>query len=330
MPSNTPQSAPMTDLSTAWPEVRAILERSRVAPPMNTLGIEASRDNARRRTTQPPREEVHAVTDSRIAVAGGNIALRLYRPSAAPRLPLVIYLHAGGWILGDLEHSDHLCRRLANRAGAAVLNVDYRLAPEHRYPVPLDDCEAALRWAVGHAGDLGIDPARVALAGESSGAHLAATLALRGLRIALPSIAFVLLLAPALDAAMDTASWRSMGTDCVPVREQMAWMWDCYLPGPHARSDGEANPAAATHLDGHPPALIVGAEFDPLRDEAEAYAARLAAAGVAAQWRLEPGLMHAFSNLGGAIPQGLAAFDRAVATMTEALARPAAEKEAKQ
>lgn len=310
----------MTDLSTAYPEVRAILERARSAPTMNRLGLETSRENARKRTTNPPKEEVATVEERAIPGTGGDIRVRLYTPAAGTALPLILYFHAGGWILGDLDHSDHLCRRLANRCGAIVMNVDYRLAPEHRYPAPLDDCESALRWASQNAALLGIDPLRIALAGESSGGNLAAALALRSLRVPMPRIHFVLLLAPALDAAMDTRSWQELGSLCVPAREQMAWMWEMYLPEKATAGDPEASPSSAKSLAGHPPTLVVGAEFDPLRDEAAIYADRLKDAGVQVEWRLEKGLMHAFSNLGGVIPQGLVAFDRAVASMRLALA----------
>lgn len=309
----------MSNISSAFPEVQTILERMRGAPPMNQLGVSSARENARKRTTQPPREEVVSFEECVITGQGGEVPIRIYRPTLDHELPVILYFHAGGWILGDLDHSDHLCRRLANRTNAVVINVGYRLAPEHRYPAAVDDCESALLWAVEQASSLRINTERIALAGESSGGNLAAALALRVSRLQLPQVRFLLLLSPALDASMSTASWTELGAYLPPVREQMRWMWELYLPDAAAALDPEASPSVAEAFANHPRTLIVSAELDPLRDEGRHYAEKLKKAGVSTEWRLGHELIHAFSNLGGVIPQGLQEFDRAATVLRQAL-----------
>lgn len=309
----------MSDLANAAPMARAILESMKDRPTMDQVGIEASRAVASSRTTAPAFEEVRNVEEHVLGIGDAQFSLRLYIPetNSVPR-PLLLYTHAGGWILGDLEHSDHLCRRLCNRSGAVVVNVGYRLSPEHKFPAPLDDCEQALQWSIGQADRLGVDERRIALVGESSGGNLAAALALRLSRDSDIAIAYLLLLEPALDAGMQTPSWSEMGDLYVPARSQMSWMWENYLRGAADIENPEANPSVATEFVGHPVTAILTAGFDPLRDEGKFYAAKLEAAGVPVTYRCEEALMHAFCNLGGAIPEGLAAFDRAVDEMMDA------------
>ena len=307
-------------LSPPSPLVAAILNAIRSAPTMNQVGIEASRQAASSRTTVPEGEEVWRTTTHRIDSAGADLDVRVYQASSEAGQPIVVYCHAGGWILGDLEHSDHLCRRMANQMGAVVINVDYRLAPEALFPAAFNDCVAAFRWARTHAEDIGGDPGRIALAGESSGGGLAAaaTLALSQGSDQAPS--FLLLLEPALDIAMSTPSWQALGDLLPPVREQMAWMWHQYAPDMATHTDPLLTPSAADSVPpAHPATLILAAEYDPLRDEAMQYAETLRQAGVAVEARIEQGLPHAFCNLGGIIPEGLQTFDRAVAEMNRHL-----------
>lgn len=312
-------------LSRPTPRVAAILDAIRSAPTMNRVGIEASRQAASSRTTVPKREEVWRTTQHRIGSVGAEFDVRVYQAGSEPDQPIVVYCHAGGWILGDLEHSDHLCRRLANQTDAVVVNVDYRLAPEAPFPAAFDDFVAAFRWARTHAKDIGGDPGRIALAGESSGGGLAAAAALALSRSGDEAPGYLLLLEPALDISMSTPSWRTLGDLLPPVREQMEWMWHQYAPDEATHTDSLLTPSAAESVPpAHPATLILAAEYDPLRDEAMQYAETLAQSGVAVEARIELGLPHAFCNLGGILPEGLQAFDRAAAVMNRHLrAEPA-------
>ncbi len=307
-------------LSEPSEKVRALVTAIRSAPTMNTVGVEASRQSAGNRQTTPKREEVHSITEHTISSGDTPFDVRCYRASPADLQPVVVYFHAGGWILGDLEHSDHLCRRMANQMGAAVVNVDYRLAPESVFPAAFDDCVAATLWAREHALSIGGDPTCIALAGESSGGGLAAAVALELSNKADTAPNFLLLLEPALDIRTTSNSWQTLGALFAPVREQMDWMWSLYAPDKSMRSDPRVSPSVAKTIpEWHPATLIVAAEYDPLKDEAMAYAEKLTAQGIAVTARIEPGLPHAFCNLGGFLPQGLQAFDHAIAEMNTRL-----------
>jgi len=284
------------------PHAEAILNAVRAMPPMNKMGLIGSREAAKRRGAAPEVESIASVTDTTVTTESGEIAVRLYRNSDKTDLPVILYLHAGGWILGDLAHSDALCRTLASHSGALVVNVDYRLSPEWQFPGPLNDCAAVLKWLVNEAASLSIDPGRIAVAGESSGGNLAAGLALMARDQTAMPIAAQVLLCPALDPKMATGSWREMGEDFLPPRQQMEWMWRAYLPTSADEDNPYAAPVAASDLTGLPRCVMLTAEFDPLRDEAEEYAARIEAAGVEVEMRRCPGQIHAFLNMSGIIP----------------------------
>ncbi|BAN00650.1 alpha/beta hydrolase [Ilumatobacter coccineus] len=322
MSGDTPTVAPIDfaglGLSEPSPLVGAILGAIRAAPTMNRIGVDGSREAAANRATVPEREEMWRVAQHRIGPDDAEFDVRVYRASNEPGQPIVVYFHAGGWILGDLEHSDHLCRRMADQTGAVVVNVDYRLAPEAPFPAAFDDCVAAVRWARTHADDIGGDRTRIALAGESSGGGLAAAVAASAGDDA--GLQFLLLLEPALDINMSTPSWQSLGGLLPPAREQMEWMWHQYAPDEATHTDPRLTPASADSVPtAHPATLILAAEYDPLRDEAMRYAEMLARSGVTVDARLEQGLPHAFCNMGGILPEGLQAFDRAVAEMNRHL-----------
>ncbi len=303
-------------LSTPAPLVAAILDAITSAPTMNRIGVDASRAAASKRSTVPERQEVWSTTDHAIGPTEAGFDVRVYRAGDEPGQPIVVYCHAGGWILGDLEHSDHLCRRMANLMGAVVVNVDYRLAPEATFPAAFDDCLTAFRWARTHAEELGGDPDQMALAGESSGGGLAAATAVELSRNGGEGLRFLLLLEPALDIRMSTPSWQALGDRLAPAREQMEWMWHQYAPDEATRTDSRLTPAAADSVPrAHPATLILAAEYDPLRDEAMQYADTLTQSGVTVDAHVAQGLPHAFCNMGGILPEGLLAFDRAVAEM---------------
>jgi acetyl esterase len=253
------------------------------------------------------------------------VPLRIYRPlSADGRRPLaaVVYLHGGGWVTCDLDTHDRLCRTLANRSGAAVIAVDYRRAPEHPFPAAVDDGLAALDWTRAHAADLGVDLARLAVAGDSAGGNLAAVIARRDRDGGgAPPLALQVLLLPVTDAAMDTPSYTENADGFYLTHAAMRWYWDHYLGGADPLHP-DASPLRASDLRGLPPALVVTAEYDPLRDEGEAYAERLRTAGVRVRFRRYEGMVHGFIRWGAAVDAATAALDEVGRGIGEALTAP--------
>jgi acetyl esterase len=225
-----------------------------------------------------------------------DIPVRIYRPRVdAEPLPVIVFFHGGGWTICNLDTHEITCRNLANGADAIVVSVDYRLAPEHRFPAALEDSYAALRWAHDHADELRGDAARIAVAGDSAGGNLAAAVPLVARDRGGPTIAFQLLIYPALERSFDTASYRENATGYFLTTAQMKWFWDQYVGDDlAAAAHPYASPLLAADLTGLPPAHIVTAEFDPLRDEGEAYGRRLAEAGVPVDVRRYDGMFHGF------------------------------------
>ncbi len=264
-------------------------------------------------------EEVAHVAGVTIPGPGGDIPARLYRPASQTPLPLVVYYHGGGWVIGSLDSHDGVCRTLANAAGCAVLAIDYRLAPEHKFPAAVDDCYAATAWAVANAAALGADPTRVAIGGDSAGGNLAAVVAQLARDRTGPRLRFQLLVYPATDVSYDTPSYRDNATGYFLEREDMRWFYDHYLRSDADRSDPRASPLRATDLRGLPPALVITAEFDPLRDEGEAYAAQLREAGVPVTLTRYDGMIHGFFGMGPLLDQGKRAVAEAAAGLRTAL-----------
>lgn len=262
-------------------------------------------------------EEVREVVDRTIPGPGGDLPVRIYTPvlatEGAPQACLVWY-HGGGWVIGDLDTTDGVCRALCGRAAATVISVDYRLAPEHPYPAALDDAEAAFDWVRDHAEDLYLAPDRIAVGGDSAGGNLAALVAQsrRG------QVAFQLLIYPATDLTNSHPSHEENAEGYLLTRDHMVWFTQHYL-GDHDRTDPRVSPLHAGDLSGVAPAFVLTAEFDPLRDEGEAYAARLEDAGVEVAARRYDGMIHAFFGLRGAIDRADEALDEAAAALTRAL-----------
>jgi len=250
---------------------------------------------------------------------GGEVPVRLYAPDVAGPLPVVVYLHGGGWAVGSLDSFDALCRRLANRTGALVVSVAYRLAPEHPFPAAVEDAETAVRWAHAHAPELGADPTRIAVAGDSAGANLATVIARRLRDAGGPELALQALMYPALDPTLASESCQALGEDYMLSRSDMAWFWELYLSGADPEHP-DAAPARAAELSGLAPAYVLTAEYDPLRDEGEAYAAQLEAAGVATTLRRWPGAVHGFVRWLKVADAAGSALDEVAGALREALA----------
>jgi acetyl esterase len=254
-----------------------------------------------------PAPAVPRVEDIRISGPAGPIPARVYSAHAAstPR-PLVAYFHGGGWVQGDLQTHHGLCARLAKYADAVVVAIDYRLAPEHKFPAAVDDCFAAYRWLREHGRDIGGDAARVAVAGDSAGGNLSAVVSQLAAGAGVPVPSCQVLIYPAVDFSLETESHRELVDGHVIPRDRILWYSEQYLRGEPDKADLRASPLRAPKLSGQPPTLIVTAGFDPLRDEGQAYAEKLREAGVDVVYREYPGQIHAFVSLTKAIPQGLA------------------------
>src|SRR5579885_304433 len=247
-----------------------------------------------------------------VAGPGGDIPVRLYYPAGQTPCGAAMWFHGGGWVLGNLESHDPTCRELANRAGALVVSVDYRLAPEHKFPAAADYCYAATRWVAEHAVTLGYPAGRLAVSGDSAGGYLAAVVALMARDRGRPPLRYQLLIYPALDPELKFPSQGEFAEDgYVLSRADMAWFWNHYLNNANDGANPYANPARAKDLSRLPPALVITAGLDPLRDEGEAYAAQLRKAGVAVAAKRCEGLTHGFFNMTGEIDAARAARDEA-------------------
>ena len=271
-----------------------------------------------RPASTPPAPEIGAVSDLR----ADHIPFRLYRPKNVPtstRLPALIFFHGGGWVIGDLETHDVLCRQLTAAAGISVVNVDYRLAPEHRYPAAVEDAWAATRWVETHAAELAIDPTRLAVGGDSAGGNLAAVVALLARDHGGPSLALQVLTYPVTDVASESASYAEFADGFLLTRDSMRWFIEHYVPERKDRLDWRASPLRAASLAAVAPALVVTAGFDPLRDEGEAYARRLREAGVRVDMICYGGMIHGFAPMGRLIETGNRAVAHIAATLREAL-----------
>ena len=259
------------------PQAQMVLDNlaSLNLPPFWTMPPEEVREITAAMRPPVEGEAVARVEDRAVPGPAGEIPVRIYRPEGAAPLPALVHFHGGGWVIGSLDGADITCRALANASGCVVVSVDYRLAPEHRFPAAPQDCYAAARWVAEHAGELGIDPARVGVSGDSAGGNLATVVALMAREKGGPPLAFQLLVYPVTDCDFTSASYEANADGYFLTRDWMTWFWDHYIPDVSQRSDPRASPLRVKDLSGLPPALVITAEFDPLRDEGEAYAERL-------------------------------------------------------
>ena len=298
-----------------------LAEADRIDPrPIEALGIAEARARGGSVNAAPPLPpEPVAEVRELIVDTLPPIAARLYRPRSGT-LPLLVYFHGGGWVVGSVAVSDPFCRAVANASGCAVVSVEYRLAPEDRYPAAADDAYAATRWSADHASDLGIDPSRIAVGGSSAGGNLAAVVALMARERGTPRLAFQLLHVPVTDHDFERPSYRANGSGFGLTSRGMRWFWDHYVPDPKLRDEPYASPLRAKDLSGLPPAHVVTAEFDPLKDEGKAYAARLREAGVATTYVEYPGMVHGFTGMATTVPMGRTGIDEMSAALRKALA----------
>ncbi len=303
------------------PQSKALLDALPPMPDFERLDLAQLRAGFDPSSLAPGEPEAVAhVEDRMIPGPAGEIPVRIYRPEAREKLPALVYYHGGGFVLCNLDTHDGVCRSLANSAGCAVVSVDYRLAPEHRFPAAPEDCHAALCWVAEHGAEIGVDPSRIAVGGDSAGGNLGAVVAQMARDRGGPPLRFQLLVYPVADCRFDTASYRDNGEGYFLTANMMKWFWKQYLADPADAANPYASPLRARDLFGLPPGLCITAEMDPLRDEGEAYAARLREAGVAVPTRRYDGVFHGFFGMGALIEQGKHAVAEAASALRRALA----------
>jgi acetyl esterase len=303
------------------PQARALLDLmiERQVPPTHTLPVADARQlyRDRRFYTQPAPPELAEVRD--LDAAGTRC--RLYRPDgvASSNVPALVYFHGGGWVIGDLDTHDTLCRQLAHGAGVVVIAVDYRLAPEHRFPAAADDCIAATRWVAGQAGVLGIDSTRLAVGGDSAGGNLAAVVALAAREAGDLPLAYQLLIYPATDQRRGAPSHTTNADGYLLTRDSIRWYHDHYLEGDAHDEDWRASPLLHQDLTGLPPALVLTAGFDPLRDEGAQYAQALGDAGNRVAYVCFERQIHGFVTMGKVLDEANTAVGLCAAELRRAL-----------
>ena len=304
------------------PETQAILQARAGAPALHTLPLAEARAASAAGRIQPQTPEpVARIEDLSLPGPAGEIPVRLYSPAPDAQLPALVYFHGGGWVFGDLDSHDPLCRALANRAHAVIVSVHYRRAPEHKYPAAADDAYAAARWLSEHGAALGADPARIALGGDSAGGNLSAAASLMARDRGAPELRGQVLIYPVTNLDFGTESYRLNGGGSVGLSEAgMRWFWRCYVRTPAEGFEPYASPLRADTLAGLPPALIITAEYDALCDEGGRYADRLEHAGVPTERTRYEGVIHGFVGQFSAVPEGSRAVDQIAAFLRRRLA----------
>ncbi len=296
------------------------------APPRETQTVAEARRQSLEQSAQRagPPQPVARVENRTIPGTAGAIRIRVYWPAGttagAGPLPTLVYFHGGGWVVGSLDSHDVLCRALANGAGAVAVSVDYRLAPEYRFPAAAEDAYAATAWVAAHGAELGADGGRLAVVGDSAGGNLATVTCLLARERGGPHIRFQALIYPVTDHYdPGQLSYFTNGTDYNLTRDGMIWFWDHYVPDRVEASNPLASPLRAPNLEGLPPALVITAGYDPLRDEGEAYAERLRTAGVPVTLHRYDGMIHGFANMAGVLDAGRRVQEEVGAALRSAL-----------
>nr|BBH87331.1 putative lipase/esterase [Thermosporothrix sp. COM3] len=279
------------------PQVQALLDQMEAleVPPLETLPVETARAAIR---TLAGERVVGRVEDREIAGPAGKIRIRIYTPEGKGPFPVLVFAHGGGWVYGSIESHDALCRELTHAANCITLSVGYRLAPEHPYPAALEDCYVATCWAEEHASSFNGDPERIAVGGDSAGGNLAAVVALMARDRSTPKLSYQLLIYPVTDHySRSKPSYEENGEGYFVTKKHMIWCWDLYLSGKEEARQPYASPLLAQDLSGLPPALVITAEYDPLRDEGEFYAGRMQEAGVPVILKRYDGMIHGFVGM---------------------------------
>ena len=301
------------------PQAQAVLDQTIALglPPNHTVSPQEARANGKLRP-RAPGPEVAKVEDRTIPGPGGEIPVRIYTPQGSGPFPILVWFHGGGWVLGDLENADGVSRHLTVGAGCVVVSVDYRLAPETKFPGPAEDCYAATQWVAQNAASINANAARIAVGGDSAGGNLAAVISLMARDRRGPELALQLMVYPVTERNFGTPSYQQNAEGYSLTQDVMRWYWDHYLANDADATNPNAAPMHAEDLSGLPPALVITAEFDPLRDEGEAYAHRLEAAGVSTQCTRYDGMIHGFFGQSGVMDKGKQAISEASAALKAA------------
>ena len=303
------------------PQAQAVIDT------VNSLGLpsvwevtpEQARINAAARP-RPAGPEVGAVLNMNVPGPDGNVPVRIYTPEGDGPFPILVWYHGGGWVVGDLESADPTARHLCKGAACVVVSVDYRLAPETKFPGPAEDCYAATVWAAENAASFGGDAPRLAVGGDSAGGNLAAAISLMAADRGGPSIVHQLLVYPVTERNYKTPSYSQNAEGFLLARDAMIWYWDAYLASEADASNPYAAPMQADSLAGQPSALVITAEFDPLRDEGEAYGKRLQEAGVETTISRYDGMIHGFFGMVGIMDKSGQVMEEATAALRAAFA----------
>ncbi|MBV8980282.1 MAG: alpha/beta hydrolase [Acidimicrobiia bacterium] len=278
------------------------------------VGVEQSRQFIEAFGSLGGTVEVARVEDLTVPGPVGEIPARLYSPAEGAALPVVVYFHGGGWVIGSINSHDGVCRKLATQSGMTVISVDYRLAPENKFPAAAEDCYAAAKWVADNAQTLKVDGSRMALAGDSAGGNLTAVTAQLARDRGGPTVAFQLMVYPVIDGTMSFPSYKENGEGKLLSARDMAFFYEQYADGVDPKNP-MLSPLYAPDLSGLPPALVMTAEYDPLRDEGEAYADALQQAGVEARSSRYDGMVHGFFGLEAIVPASSAAMEEAAAAL---------------
>jgi len=294
------------------PQAKALLDQLRDAgrPPVEAMSVaEARRAAWAYIDLQGPPEEVAAVTHRYVPGPTADLPVRIYTPDGDGPFPALVLFHGSGWVIANLDVTDAPARALANRTGCVVVAVNYQKAPEHKFPIPLEDCYAATAWVAKQAADLRVDPRRIGVAGDSAGGNLAAAVAIHARDVGGPELAYQLLIYPATNYDLDTPSALANAEGYLLQRESMRWFWEHYLAHPDDAENPLACPLRAADLSRLPPAFVATAEFDPLCDDGERYADALRAAGVPVTLRRYDGMIHGFFWMAGVLDQARALYE---------------------
>ena len=306
------------------PQAKAFLDQAAASgtPPFHMMTVPQAREAiVALFAPKGAREPVKSVEDRVINAGGAKLPVRIYTPEGKGPLPILVYFHGGGWVIGNCETHDTPCRSLANGAGCVVISVDYRMAPEHKFPTAAEDCYAATKWAALNAAAFGGDPKRIAVGGDSAGGNLAAAVAQMAKDRGAPPLVYQLLIYPVTNYAFDTASYKANAEGYLLTQDSMRWFWNHYLQNDNDGQNPYASPLRGQRLSNLPPALVITAEYDPLRDEGAAYAAKLREAGVPVVHADYKGMIHGFFSLADILAQGKQAVKETCTKLREAFAK---------